>query len=180
MKGTTGKELVLTLASIHVICYSHRSEFLQRPDHPREPNFELRESVPANRSQASTPSPLVLSKRHTAFNPGRCERLRGFSASQLRDSVCRAFDSEPNRFLSFSLWQLCHPQIALDLFEADDNPVRAYAECRVPGIVPWASVEVLDRKRIGDRLPSRRIQPHGPEARKPIPVRVEIEDLTVP
>ena len=72
--------------------------------------------------------------------------------------------------LSFSVRQLRHPQIALDLFEADDNPVRAYAEYWVPGIVPWASVEVLDRIRIGDGFLARRIQPHGPEARKSIPV----------
>jgi len=81
---------------------------------------------------------------------------------------------------AFSFRELCHPQIALDLFEADNNPVWAHADFRVRGIIPWACVEVLDRKRLGEGLPSRRIQPHGPEARKLIPVRGEIEDLAVP
>jgi hypothetical protein len=83
---------------------------------------------------------------------------------------CRALRFRTQPVLSFSVRQLRHPQIALDLFEADDNPVRAYAEYWVPGIVPWASVEVLDRIRIGDGFLARRIQPHGPEARKSIPV----------
>ena len=72
---------------------------------------------------------------HGVPEQGRFKGLRGFSGS-----TCWAFESEPNPFLSFPLWQLCHPQIALDLFEADDNPVQCYVEYRVPGIVPRAPV----------------------------------------
>jgi hypothetical protein len=80
----------------------------------------------------------------------------------------------------FSLGQLHHPQITLNLFEGDNNAVGGNAENRLPGIMLGVPVKMLHWERIaGDRFSSRQIHPYGPEARKPVPIRGEIDRLAV-
>jgi hypothetical protein len=72
-----------------------------------------------------------------------------------------------------------HPEIALNLVKADDDPVGSDRKRRVKSIVARCSMKVLHRKRLTYRPFRHRIEPKGPEADKPIPVGGEIHHLAV-
>src|SRR5690349_2327958 len=82
-------------------------------------------------------------------------------------------------FVSVFLWQMHHPEIALQLVKADDNPVGSNRKRREQSMGAGSSVEVLHRKRLPRRPFRYRIEPKGPEASIPIPVGGEIHHLAI-
>ena len=84
-------------------------------------------------------------------------------------------------FVSVFLWQMHHPEIALHLVKADDDPVGSDGKCRVNSIGARSSMKVLYRKRWTHGPFRHPVEPKGPKAEKtrPIPVGSEIHRLAV-
>ena len=67
--------------------------------------------------------------------------------------------------VSVFLWQMHHPEIALHLVKADDNPVGSDRKRRVQSMGAGSSVEMLHRKRLARQTVSLPDRAEGPRGR---------------